>query len=117
MAKSTLDKNIDKVTTEFNKVADDVKDTAGDIGNRWSRSSLEEKITMIIWILLLVWALFELKKILWGVILLILGLLLVSGFFDRALGDFVAYCKKEFWAKKKASAKSAEKKSDKKNSK
>ena len=49
--------------------------------------------------------------------LLILGLLLVSGFFDRALGDFIAYCKKELWGKKKSSTKSAEKKADKKSSK
>jgi hypothetical protein len=48
MPKSTFDKNVKKVSAEFDKVADDVKDTAEDIGNRWSRSSTEEKITMIL---------------------------------------------------------------------
>ena len=47
MEKSTFDKRVEKVSAEFDKVADDVIDTASDIGNRWTRSSTEEKITMI----------------------------------------------------------------------
>jgi hypothetical protein len=54
MAKSTFDKNMEKVSVEFDKVVDDAKDTAGDIGDRWSRSTIEERITMIVGILLLV---------------------------------------------------------------
>ena len=64
MAKSTFDKNMKKVSAEFDKVADDVKDTAEDIGNRWTRSTTEEKITMIVGIVFLVRALFVLKKFL-----------------------------------------------------
>ena len=48
MPKSNFDKNMKKVSVEAEKFADDVKDTAEDIGNRWSRSSTEEKITMIL---------------------------------------------------------------------
>ena len=48
MPKSTFDKNMEKVSAEFDKVADDVKDTAEDIGNRWTRSTTEERITMIV---------------------------------------------------------------------
>jgi len=114
MPKSTFDKNVKKVSAEFDKVADDVKDTAEDIGNRWSRSSTEEKITMILWILLLVRALIKLRMILWGILLLTLWLLLVSGFFDRPLRDLIRYCKKEFWSKKRTvTAKPAEKKASK----
>lgn len=116
MPKSTFDKNMEKVSAEFDKVADDVKDTAEDIGNRWSRSSTEEKITMLAGIVLLVRALIKLKTILWGVILLSLGLLLVSGFFDRPLKDLIHYCKKEFWNSKKTTA-SKPAKSTKKSSK
>ncbi len=116
MPKSTFDKNVKKVSAEFDKVADDVKDTAEDIGNRWSRSSTEEKITMILWILLLVRALIKLRMILWGILLLTLWLLLVSGFFDRPLKDLIRYCKKEFWSNKRtvsSTAKPAEKKASK----
>ncbi len=48
MPKSTFDKNVKKVSAEFDKVADDVKDTAEDIGNRRTRSTTEEKITMLV---------------------------------------------------------------------
>jgi len=101
MPKSSFDKNMKKVSAEFDKVADDMKDTAEDIGNRWTRSTTEEKITMIVGIVLLVWALFELADIIWWVILLALWLLSVSGFFDRPLKDLIRYCKKEIWSKKK----------------
>jgi hypothetical protein len=64
MPKSTFDKNVKKVSAELDKVADDVKDTAEDIGNRWSRSTVEERITMIVGALLLVRALFALRAFL-----------------------------------------------------
>lgn len=101
MPKSTFDKNMEKVSAEFDRVADDVKDTAEDIWNRWDRSTTEERITMIIGILLLLRALIELADILWWIILLSLWLLAVSGFFDRPLKDLIRYCKKEFGWKKK----------------
>ena len=72
MPKSNLDKNVKKVSEEFDKVADDVKDTAADIGNRWTRSTTEEKITMILGIVLLVRALIKLRTILRGIVLLTL---------------------------------------------
>jgi hypothetical protein len=71
---------------------------------------------MILWILLLVRALIKLRMILWGILLLTLWLLLVSGFFDRPLRDLIRYCKKEFWNKKRtvsSTAKPAEKKASK----
>lgn len=101
MPKSTFDKSKEKISAEFKEVTEDVKDTAEDIGNRWSRSSTEEKITMLLGIVFLVWALIKLRTILWWVILLTLGLLLVSGFFDRSLKDLIRYFKKEFGSKKR----------------
>lgn len=120
MAKTNFDKNMEKVSAEFDKVADDVKDTYEDIGNRWTRSTTEEKITMIVGIVLLVRALIKLRTILWGVVLLTLGLLAVSGFFDRPLRDLIRYCKREFWSKKKtvsSTAKPAEKDAEKETKK
>lgn len=113
MPKSTFDKNMEKVSAEFDKVADDVKDTAEDIGNRRTRSTTEEKITMIVWIILLIRALIELADILRGIILLSLWLLAVSGFFDRPLKDLIRYCKKEFGWKSRTIVKVADKKSKK----
>ena len=110
MPKSNFDKNVKKVSEEFDRVADDVKDKATDIGNRWTRSTTEEKITMIVGIVLLVRALFELADIIWWVILLTLGLLLVSGFFDRPLRDLIRYCKRELGGEKKVSVEPKEKK-------
>ena len=112
MKKSSFDKNMDKVSAEFDRVADDVKDTAEDIGNRWTRSTVEERITMILGVILLVRALITLRSILWWIVLLTLWLLLVSGFFDRPLRDLIRYCKKECSATKK---KVVEKKSSKKS--
>ena len=116
MPKSTFDKNMKKVSAEFDRVADDVKDTAEDIGNRWTRSTTEEKITMIVGVILLVRALFALRDFLRWIILLTLWLLSVSGFFDRPLREFIHYCKKEFGSKKAAPAtKSTAKKTTKKS--
>jgi len=101
MPKSNFDKNMKKVSAEAEKIADDMKDTAEDIGNRWTRSTTEEKITMLVGIVLLVRALIKLRPFFWGIVLLVLWLLSVSGFFDRPLRDLIRYCKKEFWSKEK----------------
>ena len=101
MPKSTFNKNMEKVSAEFDRIADDVKDTTEDIGNRWTRSTTEEKITMIIGVIMLVWALITLRSILRGIVLLTIWLLSVSGFFDRPLKDLIRYCKKEFSSSKK----------------
>ena len=118
MPKSSFDKNMKKVSAEFDRVADDVKDTAEDIWNRWTRSTAEERVTMLVGIVLLVWALIKLRTILWWIVLLTLWLLSISGFFDRPLRDLIHYCKKELWGQKKtasSTAKSAEKKTSKKS--
>ena len=117
MPKSTFDKNKEKISAEAEKFAGDVKDTAEDIGNRWSRSETEEKITMIVGIVLLVWALIKLRMILWWIVLLTLWLLAVSGFFDRPLRDLIRYCKKEFWSQKKTVTSTAKKAKSSKSSK
>ena len=103
MPKSSFDKNMKKVSAEFDRVADDVKDTAEDIWNRWTKSTTEEKITMIVGVILLIRAVIALREFLRWIILLILWFLSVSGFFDRPLKDLIRYFKKDFWEKKKTS--------------
>ena len=117
MPKSSFDKNMKKVSAEFDRVADDVKDTAEDIWNRWTRSTTEEKITMIVGIILLIRALFALKDFLRWIVLLTLWLLSVSWFFDRPLKDLLRYCKKEFWGKTTVAPKKTAEKKTKKSSK
>jgi hypothetical protein len=106
-----------KVSAEFDRVADDVKDTADDIWNRWTRSTTEEKITMVVGIILLIRALYALRLFLGWIVLLILWLLFVSWFFDRPLKDLIHYCKKEFWGKPNVTPKKATEKKVKKTSK
>lgn len=117
MAKSTFDKKKEQISAEFDRVADDVKDTAEDIGNWWTRSTTEEKITMIVGIVFLVRALIKLRTILRGIVLLTLWLLSVSGFFDRPLKDLIRYCKKEFSSNKKTTVSSTARPATKKSSK
>ena len=117
MPKSSFDKNMKKVSAEFDRVADDVKDTAEDIWNRWTRSTTEEKITMVVGIILLIRALYALRLFLGWIVLLILWLLFVSWFFDRPLKDLIHYCKKEFWGKPSVTPKKTTEKKTKKTSK
>ena len=113
MATNKFDKNMEKASAELGKVADGVKDTAEDLWNRWSKSALGERITMILWIIALIWALWELRWILWGVILLVLGVLLVSWFFDHAVEDLIAYCKKEYKSRNSSNTKTVKAKKSK----
>jgi hypothetical protein len=69
---NNFEKGVDKVSQEVNKAAEDVKDTMKDVGGRWSKSSLEEKITTIAGIILLAWGVRQLRIFFWGIILLIL---------------------------------------------
>ncbi len=117
MPKSSFDENMKKVSAEFDRVADDVKDTAEDIWNRWTRSTTEEKITMVVGIILLIRALYALRLFLGWIVLLILWLLFVSWFFDRPLKDLIHYCKKEFWGKPNVTPKKTTEKKVKKTSK
>ena len=77
MAKE-LEKSMDKVSQEVSKAAEDVKETMHEVGGRWKKSSLEEKITTIIGVILIARALWRLRAFIRGILLLILGGLLVS---------------------------------------
>jgi gas vesicle protein len=47
MAKE-LEKNLDKVSQEVSEVVEDVKETMNDVGGRWNKSSVEDKVTTIV---------------------------------------------------------------------
>jgi hypothetical protein len=84
MAKE-LEKNLEKVSEEVSKAAEDVRETMNEVGGRRNKSSTEEKITTIIGIVLLLRGLRVLRRFIGGIILLLLGGLLVSGYFNKWL--------------------------------
>jgi uncharacterized protein YacL len=90
MAKD-LEKNLDKVSQEVSKAAEDVKGTMNDVGGRWKKSPIEEKITVIMGIVLGIvgatMAGFQIlaSKLFWGIVLLVLGILLFAGYFNKWL--------------------------------
>ncbi|MDR2540465.1 MAG: hypothetical protein LBD11_01450 [Candidatus Peribacteria bacterium] len=84
MAK-TLEKNLDKVSQEVSEAVEDVKETMSDVGGRWKKSSWEEKLTTFLGIIFLLRGLWKLRTFVRGILLLILGGLLVSGYFNKWL--------------------------------
>lgn len=72
---------------KFNKGAEQTKQAATWVTKWWHNSSTIEKITTILWIFLLIWSLFVLKTIIWGILLLLFWILCVTGYFDEFLDD------------------------------
>ncbi|MEI7562597.1 MAG: hypothetical protein WCJ39_02545 [bacterium] len=64
-------------------VRDESKELGTKIGSRRQVSSTEEKIYTILGILLLIRGVYELKQFVWGGILIILGILFITGFFVK----------------------------------
>jgi len=95
-----FEKGVDKVSQEVSKAAENMKETASNLGGWWKRSSTEEKIATICGIILLILGLRQLKELLWGGILLVLGFFLISGYFDRPLRKLINWCKSTIASKK-----------------
>ncbi len=72
---------------KFNKGAEQTKQAATWISKWWKRSSTVEKVTTIVWIILLVCALWVLRSLIWGILLLLFWILWVTGYFDEYLED------------------------------
>lgn len=90
MAKD-LEKNLEIVSEEVSKAAEDVKETMHDIGGWWHRSSTEDKITTILGLTLIITGLLMAgvsilsSKLFWGIVILVIGILSVSGYFNKRL--------------------------------
>ena len=72
---------------KFNKGAEQTKQAATWISKWWKRSSTVEKVTTIVWIILLVCALRVLRSLIWGILLLLFWILWVTGSCDEYLED------------------------------
>jgi len=90
----TLENGFDKVSQEVSQAAEDVKETMNEVGGWWKKSTTEEKVTTILGIILLIRGLWRLRAFIRGVVLLLLGGLLVSGYFNKWLKPLFSSVKK-----------------------
>lgn len=88
-AKSTT--TVEKKVKDFAKsvekeavvVRNEGKEIWTKIGSRWDVSTTEEKVFMFLGIILLVRGLYILKGMIWGMLLIVLGILFATGFFTK----------------------------------
>ena len=71
------------VEKEADFVTGESKELGTKIWSRWTVASTEEKIYTIIGILLLIWGLYVLKGMIRGMLLIVVGILFVTGFFVK----------------------------------
>lgn len=88
--KSEFEKTFDDVKkttqTTAKKVEAESKKIASWVGSWWSRANDEQRIYMVLWIILLVIGLYVLRNIIGWLILIIVWLLFVTGFFAKKSG-------------------------------
>jgi len=81
------EKKFDDVKKQFNEEAKFVKAEskviASGIWAWWEKSSTEEKLYTILGIIGLLWGLYVLKSMIWGLVLIIVWLLFVTGYFVK----------------------------------
>ena len=70
-----IDEATNTISEKFWAASESTKKVAGGFVSWWKNSTLEEKITMIIGVIL----------VLWGIILLLVGILAISGTFNSYL--------------------------------
>ena len=71
------------VKEEAKFVKEESKEIASGISKWWEVSSTEEKIYTILGIIALLWGLYVLKGMIWGLLLIIVGILFVTGYFIK----------------------------------
>jgi hypothetical protein len=71
------------VKAEAKVISKEGKDLGHKVGTRRETSSTEEKVYTILGILLLIFGLYFLKQVIGGMILIVIGILFVTGFFIR----------------------------------
>ena len=82
----TVGERIDQATHTISEklwaASEWTKKMAGGFMHWWNNSSLEEKITMITGVILVLCALWQLRSFIWGILLLLVGILAISGTFN-----------------------------------
>lgn len=81
------ERKFDQVKRQFEEEADFVKEEskviASGIWKWWEKSSTEEKVYTILGIIALIWGLYVLKNMIWGLLLIIVGILFVTWYFVK----------------------------------
>lgn len=81
------ERKFDQVKKQFEEEADFVKEEskiiASGIWKWWEKSSTEEKVYTILGIIALIWGLYVLKNMIWGLLLIIVGILFVTWYFVK----------------------------------
>lgn len=121
----TLGQKVDEMTNKISEVsselgekfessAKETKKVANSISNRRDHASLETRITTIVGALLLIIALWNLKGIIWQILLLTAGILLITGVFDSFVQEWLEIAREKL---NSAEANRAHKKTSKKENK
>jgi hypothetical protein len=71
------------VKAEAKVISKEGKELGHKVGTRWEHASTEEKVYTILGIILLVFGLYFLKQVIGGMILIVIGILFVTGFFIK----------------------------------
>lgn len=117
----TTGQRIDEMTDKISEVASEIgeklesgaaetKKVATGIKKWRDEASLEEIVTTITGLILLLLALWALRKFIWGVLLLVLGILCISGFFNPFLKDIFRKIQKTTGSKKESVSKNTSEK-------
>ncbi|MEI6425933.1 MAG: hypothetical protein WCO66_01130 [Candidatus Absconditabacteria bacterium] len=78
-----LDEAKKQIHVEAKFVQEESKELATGISKWWNNSSTEEKIYTILGIFALIWGLYVLSDMLGGILLIIIGILFVTGYFVK----------------------------------
>lgn len=116
----TMGQKVDEMTNKISEVsaelsekieekAEETKKVALGVAKWWKSSSTEELITTILGWILILWALWHLRSIVWGILLLLAGVALVTGMFNSYVKSGIDT------VTKKTSKKAKKEKSDKKD--
>lgn len=100
-----FENGVDKISQEVSKAAENVKETASDFGGWWKRSSLEEKISTFVGVILLVSGIRGLSNLVIPAIILTLGILCVTGYFEKPIRSIINWFKSTCKSKKSESKK------------
>ena len=99
---------VGRLYADFESGAEETKKAASSLKKWRDKSSTEEITTTILGGVLLLLALWELRMFIWGVLLLLAGVLCVTGYFNPLLRDLLEKVEKKADSKQKKTSKSEE---------
>lgn len=120
----TTGQRIDEMTDKISEVASEIgeklengaeetKKVATGVKKWREKTPIEEVVSTVVGIILLLCALWDLKKIIWGILLLLVGILCISGYFNPFLREIFSSLQSKIKdCKKKSKSENGEEKDD-----